>query len=285
MKESIPVFLSCLWGHLLDFSGSRSQPPPQVIEADVRPPRALWLCWNGAVTSLASDTFARWRRRKPINNVNGGSDLFGCPREAAAAAAAAAASHHAHKLRPAGMEPLSPLLMCASCCDVWGKRVQRESRGFHTNKQTNKQTNAEISLWNKMQNDIFTCCEWIRAHGDLERGPERRGAGPGAAVDEFRCDSYCQYTHEKETQQSMDAAESFVSLQACIWQHCGRQQTGLMLLLGLTDDWKIAPIVLVFSKHVNHHDCFWIVLSYFCLRITKGDERRKISQLSRCWDL
>lgn len=79
LKGSIPVFpLPLRSSPWLQCSGRSYQ--------GRRSPHALWLGWNGAVTSLPrsplrSDTFVLSRRQKPINNVNDGSDLFGCPRK------------------------------------------------------------------------------------------------------------------------------------------------------------------------------------------------------------
>lgn len=82
VKESISVFLLPL----------RSSPWLQCCGRSLgsnqgrRLPHALWLCRNGAVTSepqslLGADTPVLSRRQKPVNNVNDGSDLFGCPRK------------------------------------------------------------------------------------------------------------------------------------------------------------------------------------------------------------
>lgn len=79
VKESIPsLFFS--FDVISWTSELRSQPRSYHGR---RAPHALWLCWNGAVTSLPlrSDTSALSRQQKPINNVNDGSDLFGCPRK------------------------------------------------------------------------------------------------------------------------------------------------------------------------------------------------------------
>lgn len=81
VKESIADFALPL-RPLLDFSAAAEA--SAAITA--RLPHTLWLCRNGAVTSspqspLRSDTSILSRRQKPINNVNDGSDLFGCPRK------------------------------------------------------------------------------------------------------------------------------------------------------------------------------------------------------------